>query len=82
MGWNALPGVLLSMGVWYGYFAVAKPLHEYREQKPMWQHHKDGFDRALLRRDWFLKSEAATHYGVADKSAHMKANPARNMITG
>ncbi len=35
-------------------------LNQWREEKTLWAYNKDYFQRALLRRDWYLKREEET----------------------
>lgn len=60
MGWNALPSLVIITGIWTaGLFALDK-VQMFRENKPAWANNKDGWQKALYRRDWYLQREEET----------------------
>lgn len=47
-------------GIWVGYGLIAEQVNWMREKKPSWAYNKDYFQKALLRRDWYLHREEET----------------------
>ena len=43
----------------------------WREQKTMWAYNKDFYQKALLRRDWYLHREAETIKGASAGAAEL-----------
>ncbi len=60
MGWNAVPALVIITGVWVVGKWALDHTQVWREEKPMWAYNKDFYQRALLRRDWYLHREAET----------------------
>eukprot|EP00197_Chlamydomonas_leiostraca_P016231 CAMPEP_0202863172 /NCGR_PEP_ID=MMETSP1391-20130828/3916_1 /ASSEMBLY_ACC=CAM_ASM_000867 /TAXON_ID=1034604 /ORGANISM="Chlamydomonas leiostraca, Strain SAG 11-49" /LENGTH=65 /DNA_ID=CAMNT_0049542779 /DNA_START=21 /DNA_END=218 /DNA_ORIENTATION=- len=60
MGWNAVPGLLIITGVWAGAAFAIEQISVFREEKTLWAYNKDYYQRALLRRDWYLHREQET----------------------
>jgi len=60
MGWTAAPVLCIITGIWVGGGFLIDKLSFWREQKTMWAYNKDFYQRALLRRDWYLHREQET----------------------
>lgn len=61
MGWNALPSLVVITGIWaIGLWGLDKVSLSREDNKPAWAINKDLFQKALYRRDWYLKREEET----------------------
>jgi NADH-ubiquinone oxidoreductase MWFE subunit len=61
MGWNAIPSLAIITGIWaVGLFALDKVQLAREDNKPAWAINKDLFQKALYRRDWYLRREEET----------------------
>lgn len=49
-----------ASGIWAGAVFALDKVQVYREEKPLWAYNKDYYQKALLRRDWYLKREEET----------------------
>jgi len=64
MGWNAVPGAVIITGILAATIWGVEQLNVIREEKPLWSYNKDYYQRAILRRDWYLKREAELVQGT------------------
>nr|7AR9_a Chain a, MWFE [Polytomella sp. Pringsheim 198.80]7ARD_a Chain a, MWFE [Polytomella sp. Pringsheim 198.80] len=60
MGWYALPSYVIVSAAWAAGFWAIDTYQIYKEGKPSWNQNKDQFQRALYRRDWYLRREQET----------------------
>ncbi|KAL6763532.1 mitochondrial NADH:ubiquinone oxidoreductase 7.5 kDa subunit [Haematococcus lacustris] len=64
MGWNAVPCLIVIGGIWAGGLTLIDSLSQWREGKTVWAYNKDYYQRALLRRDWYLHREEESVLGA------------------
>jgi hypothetical protein len=71
----------LLAGIWVVAGQGIEALNQYREEKTMWAYNKDYFQRALLRRDWYLKREGASVLTTGgDLAMHAHLAPRMQLI--